>query len=1389
MATAEEIMLTFFGKDEVSSVASNINKNVQSMGSTASAAMNNLNSGALQVSSGLESVVSSLNAGKSASETIFGTSSKAETNSVLLKLMSSTEEAATKLNAHVDDVTNSSLVSMQSLIPAMNAFKTATGATDDEIYNATESMANFGAKVLAQTRSTDLAEQAMMDLSKGIKGACASLDQYGITTDALKNTGLWSGEEDDIAGYMAAVAELTGDTKELMQTNEGLDKQIEKAFSSAGKKLGNEFLPSIKDAKRALIDLNSATGGGLFAGILGVSAVADTASQWGMTITNISNGVSNLRDGVSGLKSVWDTVTSAVKGTQAAVEGVADATNTASNISDMAAGGGTVLETGEAVTAQQLNEAASFANFADWSPDTKQKQNYKQYLKYIDENDKQLSKVEKAFEKGNINKYEFEQLSKSITSDKKSMMSLFDEMGELPDASALKDRNKTWNDTLKGLLSNNDEIDDLLKAKDKTISGDTVDELVKSLKQEKFDLVAGLTELDDLPIEISTKDKNMANAVEAVADYSDEMVEVADGLDIAVDGVDAVADKSKDMKKSKQAMEGLEDAAGLVPAELGAEAAATGAEAATASAGFSTLGASITAMLVPLLTIAAVVAVMIPVVVALAAEALIFIRALASVFEALNFDQLDLSGDIDGLKQIGTAIWELCKAMAGLVVTAWLTLIYQGISAIMMFNDPIETAVNELKKTAELVAGFKNINIDESVPSNLQSLSTSLGAVSKAMSSLSSVGVSVLLGSILTLNGYLGTLSDNLGVAKTELTKSAETINDMADLEDIDEGVVSKLGKVTSALGNVGDAMSSLTSVNWDINMGNLSNLGGIFGTITQHLGDAKDEIIKAAPILNEFSSMQSIDDGVGEKLKKVSEALKSTADAMKNLSSIQDNVGSNILENLTNISSITTALASAKSILFNAAEQLNSLNGLPTISDDVKTKISSIGSTAATVINCLKPLTTIAGDEAINSSNIVSKIQQARYAISNTATHLASLSGIATIPDNLPTLLNKVGSSAATVINTLKPLNSIASAEVNSQAITSKIAQARYAISNTATHLGSLAGIATIPDTLPTLLNKVGTSATQVTTAVQHLNTIPVVTASIANVTLAVATIKSAINQLNSLAGTSLNGGISSLLSSVTSAVNQTKTTLYSMSGGFYSAGVNIGQSITNGVRAGLSGLASIVSSTVSSAIASAVGVATSGGARLGQALTTGFKTNLKLADAMSTEMNYVVQAVNNGISSAKQAARNGAQDVVAEFKAGIETGSPGAMAWATYDEMGFIRDFIVSEGKHVVTAAKRLGQNIVTGFGDPSLNIGGLTDPLTSGQFNMGSLGIMETMLSTAPNTSGIGQNVEIHVHEGAVQLDARNLTTRESKQVMINALEGLDAISNVNIRGIGG
>ena len=331
MATMEDIMLSINAQDNASKV-------FQSVGSAAQASLNSMNNGMMNISNSMDNMLSSVT-GKSAAESIFGTASKAETNDVLLDMMSNTSEAASKLKEHVDQTTNESLVSMQNLIPAMNAFKTATGATDDQIYNATETMASFGAKVLAQTGSVDLSEQAMMDLSKGIKGACASLDQYGITLDALKKAG-WSGEEDDIEGYMKAVQQLTGDTKALMETNEGLDARLGKAFSSAGKKIGNEFLPQIKDVKQGFLDLNDATGGNLAAGILATVQGIDMLSQGASTLTQLANGA---RD----LKSAWDAAGQGVSLVAQKFKDLTSAAEEAKSVKD---------------TATLINDAASHAN-------------------------------------------------------------------------------------------------------------------------------------------------------------------------------------------------------------------------------------------------------------------------------------------------------------------------------------------------------------------------------------------------------------------------------------------------------------------------------------------------------------------------------------------------------------------------------------------------------------------------------------------------------------------------------------------------------------------------------------------------------------------------------------------------------------------------------------------------------------------------------------------------------------------------------------------------------------------------------------------------------------------------------------------------------------------
>ena len=302
----EEILLTIGARDNASNVAGNVDKSFQGMASNISQALSSLNSSMMNFGQVSDNIMQGLS-GKSAMDNILGTTTKAETNSVLIKMMTESEEAAQSLNKTVDEVTDKSLTSMQDLIPAMNAFKSATGASDKELESITDEMANFGAAVLAQTGSTDLAQQSMMDLSKGIKGAFASLDQYGVSEEALMRTGLWSGKEDDVKGYMAAVNEVIGSTDELMKTNQGLDALIGKAFSRAGKKIGNDFLPFLKDIKKGFLELDDSLGGGLTATILAVSSGIEIANQAFWNLSTTINGIKDLKNaGRTVIKMVKD---------------------------------------------------------------------------------------------------------------------------------------------------------------------------------------------------------------------------------------------------------------------------------------------------------------------------------------------------------------------------------------------------------------------------------------------------------------------------------------------------------------------------------------------------------------------------------------------------------------------------------------------------------------------------------------------------------------------------------------------------------------------------------------------------------------------------------------------------------------------------------------------------------------------------------------------------------------------------------------------------------------------------------------------------------------------------------------------------------------------------
>ncbi|WP_455644827.1 hypothetical protein [Methanosphaera sp.] len=203
----------------------------------------------------------------------------------------------------LDEITNKSLVKMNNLIPAMNANQSALNVN---MMDYAQTIANVGSKVKALGYSEAESTNAMYDLSKGINGAFASLDQYGISKQALLDTGLWSGEADDIKGYFAAVDQVIGDTSAYTNTLQGDVTELGKKFSSAGGKVGEKLNGPLRGVVQTLnkfLDANPEVAQGLMTAFLAFSAVQPAV------------------DALSTVTSTFDTIKSATKG---AVGGVKD---------------------------------------------------------------------------------------------------------------------------------------------------------------------------------------------------------------------------------------------------------------------------------------------------------------------------------------------------------------------------------------------------------------------------------------------------------------------------------------------------------------------------------------------------------------------------------------------------------------------------------------------------------------------------------------------------------------------------------------------------------------------------------------------------------------------------------------------------------------------------------------------------------------------------------------------------------------------------------------------------------------------------------------------------------------------------------------------------------
>ena len=212
-----------------------------------------------------------------------------------------------------------------------------------------------------------------------------------------------------------------------------------------------------------------------------------------------------------------------------------------------------------------------------------------------------------------------------------------------------------------------------------------------------------------------------------------------------------VLSKTKGTKDvAKGTKEVVKDASAVGALAPEAEAAAAGT---TATGGaLSGISAAFTSMIVPLIAIAAVIAVMIPIIAGLVAEALLFIKGIQILIDALGFEDI---------KQVGQALLEIGIAMAEMTFASVVTAATSLINGITGLVNPIKIAGEMLVQAANEMKVFETVKVDESVANNLKTISTALGSVSSAMTSLTNVVLTMAAGNIVTLGGLLGDVNCN----------------------------------------------------------------------------------------------------------------------------------------------------------------------------------------------------------------------------------------------------------------------------------------------------------------------------------------------------------------------------------------------------------------------------------------------------------------------------------------------------------------------------------------------------------------------------------------------------------------------------------------------------
>ena len=342
-----------------------------------------------------------------------------------------------------------------------------------------------------------------------------------------------------------------------------------------------------------------------------------------------------------------------------------------------------------------------------------------------------------------------------------------------------------------------------------------------------------------------------------VSGFSDMPQEFKNIISYGIAGGAALLVFAKAVGSVKGALGGLKGFSGIFGKVFGGAGAAGGAAGGSEASGkgiVATLkglkgfGRALISLVPDIIMAAAAVAVIIAVVFALAAEVIVLTKGIQMLIDAMDFGGIDLKDDIEGLKKLKEAMWEIAQIMGAMAIANVANIVTQFTGGVANLASSLKTIKDSYKKVADAlkdIAGMEDIN--QAGLDKLKKISEALKAVGDSMGALNQLSGGLNINN--AINGFVALLTGgeadpvkNIDTVIQKIQEIAPKLDSLKNLPDIDASGVDKIRKIGDAMKSLSDAMGSMQGYS-----------GGALGQIMDWWnGDLSAQVGKAIDQINQ---------------------------------------------------------------------------------------------------------------------------------------------------------------------------------------------------------------------------------------------------------------------------------------------------------------------------------------------------------------------------------------------------------------------------------------------------------------------------------------------------------------------------------------------------------